>query len=309
MRILFFGTPDFAVPSLKALLAEGTEVVGVVTQPDRPQARSRSQLLPSPIKRTAQACGIPVLQPERPSGDVLLTSLRRLAPDLGVVVAYGHILKPAVLGVPPLGMINVHASLLPELRGAAPVPWAILRGHPRTGVTIMQMEAGLDSGPILHQVATEIGPQETGGALASRLADLGAQALVDSLCFIRLGTIKPTPQDDARATYAPKIDRNATRVCWKDSADVIARRIRAFDPAPGAWCTLGDRAVELKCFGARAVPDRGVPGTVLRLLPRLTIAAGDGAVEIREVQPAGRGRMPAADWIRGRALALGAQLG
>ncbi|MEO8450654.1 MAG: methionyl-tRNA formyltransferase [Gemmatimonadota bacterium] len=305
MRVVFFGTPAFAVPSLQGLLDNQLEVVMVVTQPDRARGRSRSTLLPPPVKELALAHGIAVLQPERPTGDEFLAALRGAAPDLGIVVAYGHILKPAVLLVPRLGMINVHASLLPALRGAAPIAWSILRGDARTGVTIMQMEAGLDSGPILHQVETAIGPDETAGELTERLAKVGAGALVDCLATIREGRAAPIPQDHARATFAPKIDRSLARIMWTESAAAVADRVRAFDPAPGAWTTAG--SLEVKCFRPRTTDDRGEPGLVLRAADELVIGAGAGAVAIAEVQPAGKPRMAAADWVHGRGIAVGAR--
>ncbi|MGH7658779.1 MAG: methionyl-tRNA formyltransferase, partial [Gemmatimonadales bacterium] len=195
MRIAFFGTPEFAVPSLHALLTAGYELASVVTQPDRPRGRSRSRLVPSTIKETAQDLGLPVLQPERPSGDVFQATLRRLDLDLGIVVAYGHILRQEVLEIPRLGMINVHASLLPRLRGAAPIEWAILNGDHETGVSIMQMTAGLDSGPVLQSDHTPIGKTETKGELRSRLAHLGSVALDEVLRNIDGGSLKGTPQD------------------------------------------------------------------------------------------------------------------
>lgn len=298
MRIVFFGTPAFAVPSLEALLAERAAVVGVVTQPDRPQGRSRSTLVAPPVKQLALHHGIPVLQPERPAGDIFLAGLRHWQPELGIVVAYGHILRADVLSIPTRGMINLHASLLPRLRGAAPVPWAILRGESETGVTVQQMDTGMDSGPILHQSATVIQPGETGGALLDRLARLGAEALVETLALMRLGLLRPRDQDPALATYAPKFDRTTTRVDWTGNAADVARRIRAFDPVPGAWSTLERQ--ELKLFGAAPVEGNGIPGTILALAPVLRVAAGERAVEIQEVQPAGKSRMPAGEWGRGR---------
>jgi len=303
MRIVFFGTPAFAVPSLEALLAERAQVVGVVTQPDRPLGRSRSTLVAPPVKEVALRSGLPVLQPGRPTGDVFLAALRHWQPEIGVVVAYGHILRPDVLGVPTRGMINVHASLLPRLRGAAPVPWAILTGETETGITIQQMDAGMDTGPILHQSATAIGSEETGGALSSRLAVLGAESLVEALALMRLGLLHPRAQDPALVTYAPKYDRSATRVNWTSDARAVSRRIRAFDPVPGAWTTLGDQ--ELKLFGARPAAGTGTPGEVLELAPSLRIAAGQDAVEIAEVQPAGKPRMPAGAWGRGHTAVAG----
>ncbi|HEX7024649.1 MAG TPA: methionyl-tRNA formyltransferase [Gemmatimonadales bacterium] len=298
MRIVFFGTPAFAVPSLAALLAEGAQVVGVVTRPDKPQGRSRSTLVPSPVKLLAERHHLPLLQPERPAGDVFLAALRQWQPELGVVVAYGHILRPDVLSLPTRGMINVHASLLPGLRGAAPIQWSILRGDAETGITILQMDRGMDSGPILHQSATPIGQHETGGELSERLAALGAVTLIEALALMRLGLLKPRAQDPALATLAPKIDRTMTRVDWTEEAAAVCRRIRAFDPEPGAWTTLDGS--ELKLFGVRPAAGSGSPGEVLATTPALRVATASGAVDIATVQPAGKPRMPADAWARGR---------
>lgn len=311
MRIVFFGTPEFAVPSLKALLTAGFEVAAVVTQPDKPQGRSRSTLFPSPIKVVADDLDIPVLQPVKPVGDVFAQTLRRFDSDLGVVVAYGHILRPEILSIPRMGMINVHASLLPHLRGAAPILWAILNGDQETGISVMHMEAGLDSGPVYHRTAVAIGPDETGGELTQRLAQLGATALIETVTAINKGPIKPVPQDPALATHAPKIERSHSRIDWSEGAEACARRIRAFDPEPGAWTTF-DRH-EIKLFGARVHQLRDVtvhengtdPGTVLQAGERLSISTGTGSLMVREVQPSGKRRMPVADWLRGRPIAPG----
>jgi methionyl-tRNA formyltransferase len=307
MRIVFFGTPEFAVPSFRALLRERYSVVGVVTQPDRPQGRSRSTLVASPVKAEAERSGIPVLQPVRPLGDVFLAGLRRLEADLGIVVAYGHILRPTVLSLPRLGMLNVHASLLPRWRGAAPIQHAILAGDVETGVSIMQMEAGLDSGPVLHRIATPIGAEETAGALAARLAELGATALVDSLSLLAAGFVKPEPQDAAAATIAPKIDREGARLDWRRDAPALARQVRAYDPAPGAWA-MHDGS-PLKLFGAVPADSRGEPGCVLAAGESLVVGCADGALAVREVQPAGKTRLAVRDWVRGRGIAAGARLG
>jgi len=306
MRIVFFGTPEFALASLSALLQGRFDIAGVVTQPDRPQGRSRSELIPPPVKVAAQSEGIPVLQPVRPVGDVFTTSLRRLEADLGVVVAYGHILRPEVLAIPARGMINVHASLLPRHRGAAPVQHAILKGDSETGVSIMQMEAGLDSGPVLHRVSTPIEPDETGGALMARLAELGAAALVETLSLMSAGLVRAQAQDESRATYAPKIDKEMARLAWERDATTLVRQVRAFDPAPGAWTSLN--GCLLKLFGAREVPGTGEPGTVLSAGERLVIAAGRGAVAVHEVQPAGRNRLRVDAWVRGRGVSPGQRL-
>lgn len=303
MRIVFFGTPEFAVPSLEALLAERAQVVGVVTQPDKPQGRSRSTLVPPPVKQVALRNGIPVLQPDRPRGDVFLAALRHWHPEIGVVAAYGHILRPDVLALPTRGMINVHASLLPRWRGAAPINWAIREGDADTGISIMTMEAGMDTGPVLHRNAVPIGPTETAGALTERLAALGAETLVEALALMRLGGIDPVPQDQSLATYAPKIDRTVTRVDWSSESERVSRGIRAFDPEPGAWSSLDGH--EIKLFGASPTEGNGLPGEVLVAGTTLTIAAGRGAVRIEEVKPSGKARMPAQAWVRGRGAAVG----
>ena len=306
MRIVFFGTPEFAVPALQALLRERYQVVGVVTQPDKPQGRSRSTLIAPPVKQEAERAGIPVLQPDRPLGDVFLAGLRRLEPDLGVVVAYGHLLRPGILSVPTQGMINVHASLLPRWRGAAPIQHAILAGDGETGISIMQMEAGLDTGPVLHRIATPLDPGETAGALSARLAELGATALVDALSLLAAGYARPEPQDEQAMTLAPKIGRESARLDWQRDATSLARQVRAFDPAPGAWATAG--AAPLKLFGAATSEEAGEPGLVLAADDRLVVGTGQGALAVREVQPAGRTRLPVREWARGRGIAVGDRL-
>lgn len=302
MRVVFFGTPEFAVPSLRALLEEGFDVVAVVTQPDRPRGRSRSQLVPPPIKQLALEEDLPVLQPERPTGE-FAHQLRAMSPDVGVVVAYGHILKPEILAIPPLGMLNVHASMLPRLRGAAPITWSILNGDETTGVSVMQMEAGLDTGPVLHQIETEVAPDETAGELAERLAELGAAALVEVLTLLEGQAARAIPQDHTRATQAPKVSRALARLDWSSDAATLARTVRAFDPEPGAWAMLGEQ--EVKLFGGRVSNASGEPGTILAAKESLVIATGVGALEVAEVQPAGKRRMSAAEWVRGRSIAPG----
>ena len=305
MRIVFFGTPEFAVDSLRALLRERFTVAGVVTQPDKPHGRSRSTLVPPPVKVAALEAGLPVLQPARPVGDLFLAGLRRLEPDLGVVVAYGHILRREVLDTPPRGMINVHASLLPRFRGAAPIQHAILAGDRETGISIMRMEEGLDSGPVLHRTAMPVGEGETAGTLTPRLAALGATALVEALSLLSAGSVKLQPQDESRVTYAPKITRDAARLDWGREAILLERQVRAFDPAPGAWTMLDGAPVKL--FGATAAVGSGEPGTVLSASDRLVVAAGSGAIAVREAQPAGRIRLTVEDWVRGRGVAAGSR--
>jgi methionyl-tRNA formyltransferase len=303
MRVAFFGTPAFALPSLRELLRRRIDVAAVITRPDRPHGRSRSTLVPPPVKQVALEHHLTVLQPERPVGDVFVAGLRHFHLDLGVVVAYGHILRPEVLTIPRLGMINVHASLLPRWRGAAPIAWALLHGDTETGISIMQMEAGLDSGPVLLRARTPIADGETSGQLTERLAELGAGALGDALERISQGGVIGELQDHTVATYAPKIDRALTHVPFDEGARAVARRIQAFDPVPGAWGTLREGTVKL--FGARVVEGAGEPGTVIGAGQALVVAAGGQAVEIAEVQPAGRPRMAAAEWVRGRGVATG----
>lgn len=305
MRILFWGTPEFATPPLRALIGEGHEVIAVVTQPDRPQGRSRSTLVPSPVKQVALEEGIPVLQPDRPRGDEFLATLRDLAPDLSVVVAYGHLLPQAVIDLPPHGTVNIHASLLPRWRGAAPIQAAILAGDAETGVSIMRMVLALDAGPVLLTARTPIEADETGGELTERLAELGAEAVVEAVTLLELGDLEARPQDDARSTYAPKIDRASARLDFARPAVEVARAIHAYDPRPGAWGIL--RETEVRLFGARVLPDRhGDPGEVLEIGEMgMVVACGSGAVGVEMVHPAGKRRLSALDWSQGRGVAVG----
>jgi methionyl-tRNA formyltransferase len=306
MRIAFFGTPEFAAPSLRALLGEGFEVVVVVTQPDRPHGRSQSDLVPPPIKVIATDEGLPLLQPERPDTPEFLEALRTYQPDLGVVAAYGHILTPQVLALPAYGMVNVHASLLPKLRGAAPIQHAILLGLEETGVSIMQMDEGLDTGPVLLRVPTTVLPDETAGELTIRLAELGALALVEALTLITSGGAVPEPQDHAQATRAPKVTRELARIRWTEPAEAVARLVRAMDPRPGAWSRVHGQ--EIKLFGPQPAdppPPDALPGQVVSTETALVVATGRGALEFLDLQPAGRTRMAARAWLRGRGAAKG----
>lgn len=310
MRVLFWGTPEFATPPLRALLGEGFDVVGVVTQPDKPVGRGRSTVQEPPVKLVAKEEGLPVLQPEKPRGDDFLAAVKRLEPDVSVVVAYGHILPREVIDLPRLGTLNIHASLLPLLRGAAPIQAAIREGHERTGVTIMRMVPKLDAGPSLLQLVTNIFDDETYGELALRLSELGAAALIEALAMLELGRAREEPQEESRATYAPKIDRAVTRVDWTRDARAVARSIRAYDPRPGAVTTRAGQDVKL--FGARLAPrpESATPGEVLGVDDGgLSVACGEGAVRVLQVQPTGKRRMAAAEWHRGRGVAVGDRLG
>lgn len=306
MRILFFGTPAFAVPSLAALRDAGHEVAAVITQPDRAQGRSRSTLVAPPVKQDALAHHHIVWQPERPRGEPFLSQMRALEADLGVVVAYGHLLPQELLAIPRHGMVNVHASILPRWRGAAPIQWSILAGDTETGISIMRVEAGLDTGAVWQVAKTAISEEDTAGTLTDRLATLGAEALLAALPRIASGDA-PTPQDDRLATHAPKIDRGVARIRWNESACEVACRIRAMDPAPGAYTTI--RGTEIKLFGATMCDGDGAHGEILDVTDGLAVATGAGAVRCTEVQPAGKRRMPAADWAHGGRIAPGTILG
>jgi methionyl-tRNA formyltransferase len=250
-----------------------------------------------------------VLQPERPRGDDFLAQIVALAPDISVVVAYGHILSTAVIGLPRLGTINIHASLLPRLRGAAPIQAAIREGHTETGVTIMRMVQALDAGPSILQVSTPIPEDETYGELQIRLAEIGAMALVEALALIDLGRAAETAQDDGQATYAAKIDRAMTQIDWSADARAVSRVIRAYDPRPGAVARLKD--IEVKLFGARLAPraSDSAPGEILEIGANgMTVACGSGAVQIAALHPAGKRRLSPAEWAHGRGIAVGDRL-
>jgi methionyl-tRNA formyltransferase len=306
VRVLFWGTPEFATPPLRALLGEGFEVVGVVTQPDKPVGRSRSKLTPPPIKLIAEEEGVPVLQPAKPRGPDFLDSIRALEPDISVVVAYGHILPTPAIDVPRRGTFNIHASLLPLLRGAAPIQAAIREGHEQTGVTVMRVVPALDAGPMIHQVATPIVDDETFGELSLRLSELGALALIEALSLLAVDSVAEVEQDESRATYAPKVDREATRVDWSRDAVTVSRIIRAYDPKPGAFTRLHD--ADVKLFGVRPAPAAGgEAGEVIDISNgALSVkCGGGGAVRITAVQPAGKKRMSPEQWARGRGIAVG----
>jgi methionyl-tRNA formyltransferase len=315
MKVLFWGTPEFAAPPLRALLGEGFDVVGVVTQPDKPQGRSRSSLVPSPIKEIAVGEGLPVLQPERPRGAEFIEQVRRLESDISVVVAYGHILPRDVIDLPANGTVNVHASLLPAWRGAAPIQASIRSCATETGVTIMRMVPALDAGPILLQQTIPIADDETHGELQARLSELGALALIESLALISIGRAVETPQDNTRATFAPKVEREDTRIDWALSAREVSCLIRAFDPRPGAFTTLDGQ--EVKLFGARVSADDWPPpgstirpGTVGEIGELgMFVACGSGAVRVADAQAAGKRRLSADEWRRGRGVREGSHFG
>ena len=310
MRVLFWGTPEFAVPPLRALIGEGFDVVGVVTQPDKAVGRSRSKLEAPPIKQIAVDESLPVFQPDKPRGDEFVAQLRALEPDISVVVAYGHILSTEVINLPRLGTLNIHASLLPALRGAAPIQAAIRDGHSETGVTIMRMVKALDAGPIILQASTPVPADETYGELQLRLAEMGAMALIEALALIDLGQATENPQDDAQATYAGKVGREQAHIDWSANATTVSRIIRAYDPRPGAFTQAASG--EVKLFGARLAPRTAErpAGEVLSVDDEgLTIACGGGgAVRVAMVHPSGKRRIAPAEWARGRGISVGERL-
>jgi methionyl-tRNA formyltransferase len=300
MRIVFAGTPDFAVPSLRAA-ARHNEVVAVYTQPDRPAGRGRG-LQASPVKREAIQRGIPVLQPEDFKSRLSKDALRALQPDLMVVVAYGLLLPRSVLAIPQYGCWNVHASLLPRWRGAAPIQRAIEAGDAETGACLMQMEAGLDTGPVLLEQRTPIGANETGGQLHDRLAELGAQVLADGLGLLRVGVrVPPKPQADEGATYARKLDKSEARLDWSRPAIVLERKVRAFNPRPMAEAMLGGERLRIHGAVAIEVPHPATPGTVLAAgRDGIDVACGEGALRIRVLQREGGKAITAADFLNAR---------
>ncbi|MCB2057542.1 MAG: methionyl-tRNA formyltransferase [Novosphingobium sp.] len=301
MKIIFMGTPDFAVPALKALVAAGHEVVAAYTQPPRPGGRRGKELTSTPVHRAAEELGIPVRHPSSLKGAEEQAAFTALNADLAVVAAYGLILPQAVLDAPSHGCLNIHASLLPRWRGAAPIQRAILAGDEEAGATIMQMEAGLDTGPMLALTRTPI-DGKTAGELIEELAELGANLMVEVLANLPAHASEPQPTEGV--TYARKIDKAEARIDWSQGAEAIERQIRAFAPTPGAWFELeGERC---KVLAADLVDGSGLPGTVLDV--RLTIACGTGALRPVRVQRAGKPAMAAEDLLRGWAIAPGARL-
>ena len=306
MRIVFMGTPDFAVPSLQALIDAGHDVCAVYTQPDKPQGRKQILTAP-PVKTLALEHDIPVFQPNTLKNEDEQARLRALAPEVIIVVAYGKLLPKAVLDIPPHGCINVHGSLLPRWRGAAPIQWAVIAGDEMAGVTTMQMAEGLDTGDMLLTYETKVGEKETAGELFDRLAQSGAELLTQTL--VKLDEITPRPQDDAQSCYAHMLDKQMAVIDWSKSAHEIDCLIRGLNPWPIALTTLsGER---LKVFAAEKAAGNGEPGTVLEADPKkgLTVACGEGALKLIEIQLFGGKRMKATDFLRGHVIEVGTKLG
>ena len=311
MHILFMGTPDFALFALRALCDAGENVVGVVTQPDKPKGRGY-ELCPPPVKVFALEKGIPVYQPATLKNGAFDAELAALAPDLIVVVAYGKILPQSVLDFPRYGCINIHGSLLPEYRGAAPMQRVLIDGKHETGVTIMQMEAGLDTGAMLTVARTPIGENDNFEDIHDRLGALGADALLQTLADIRAGKISPVPQNEALATYAAKIEKSDCLLDFSKAARTVHDRVRGLSPIPLAFTRTPDgkmlKVITTRISTAR-VPEGTAAGTVLALGDTVTVACGEGAIEILRLLPEGKGRMSAADYVRGRRLSVGDILG
>ncbi|MDE2147493.1 MAG: methionyl-tRNA formyltransferase [Burkholderiales bacterium] len=315
MRVAYAGTPAFAATALAALLEAGHEVPLVLTQPDRPAGRGLA-LQASPVKQLALARGLALAQPRSLRLDgrwpedagAARQALQAAAPDVMVVAAYGLILPPWVLEGPRLGCLNIHASLLPRWRGAAPIQRALEAGDAQTGITLMQMDAGLDTGAVLMAQALPIGPEDTSASLHERLAVLGAGLVVQALAALRRGPLPARAQPDEGASYAPKIDKAEAAIDWRLPAAVIERRLRAFDPFPGATTVLGGQPVKL--WRGRVVPGQGEPGRVLRAdAGALVLACGEGALELLTLQRAGAGRVTAREFLQRHPLAPGAQAG
>ena len=308
-RIVFFGTPEFAVPSLRVLIAGADPVVGVVCQPDRPAGRVPQVITPR-VMVAALVAGIPVLQPLKIRTAEFLDQLRAWAPDLIVVAAYGRILPRTILDLPRLGCINVHSSLLPKYRGAAPIQWAILRGEVRTGVTIMRLAEELDAGDMLLQREIDIGANETYGELQTRLAALGAETLRDAMVRLHAGTLAATSQAHDQATFAPPLEKEQGRVDWSKSAIDIGRQVRAFNPWPAAFTHLDGKLLKIHRAHVADATDAGhSPGTVLSAAAEIRVATGDGVLVLDELQLEGRKRLPAAEFSRGGTPRPGAVLG
>ena len=303
MRIVFIGTGEIGVPTLRALQKSEHELAGVVTQPDKPVGRAQKIAAP-PVKKALlgdplKASPARTLQPARIKDREAIDQIRALAPDLIVVIAYGQILPRAILEIPKIACLNLHASLLPRWRGAAPIQAAIAAGDHETGMTVMYMDEGLDTGDILLQRKIDISPSETGATLHDRLAEIAPEALLESLRLLAAGNAPRISQDQALATYAPKLNREAGRINWNESAEVIERKIRAYNPWPGALTEFNGR--NLKIFSATIVDLRGKAGEILRKDQDLVVATSDRALSMTEVQLEGKRRMSAAEFLRGAA--------
>ena len=309
LRLVFMGTPEFAVPALQALLESEDTVVGVVCQPDKPAGR-RLDLHAPPVKDCARAHAVPVFQPQKIRTPEALEHLRDWRPDLIVVAAYGKILPRTMLDLPACGCINIHASLLPKYRGAAPMQWAIAQGETHSGVTIMQVSEELDAGDILLQQSVALNPDETGGSLHDTLATLGAQALMEAMALFKQGKLGATPQDKDAVTYAPLLKKEDGEIDWTHSAVSIERRIRAFHPWPSSYTWLGNKRLKILAARLSTVEGAAAPGTIINRQDKaLTVATGHGRLTLDRVQLEGKKAMPTAAFLAGHNLRPGDRLG
>jgi len=298
-KIMFMGTPDFAVPTLEILIQAGFNIIAVVTQPDRPKGRGRKNE-PPPVKVVAERSQLPVLQPERVRDESFLTIFRKLAPDMVILVAFGQILPQEIIKGPPLGCINLHPSLLPKYRGAAPINWTLIRGETKTGLSIIEMAEKVDAGDILLQEETAIEPDETYGNLHDRLARQGARLVLKAAQGLIAGTISKTQQDSDQATYAPRFKKEDTRIDWNANALEILNLIRGLSPVPAAFSTLEGKQLKIYTATAEEMPLTEPTGTILPLTPKgIPVAARNGYVYLKEVQMEGKKRMPAKEFFRG----------
>lgn len=303
------GTPDFSVPVLQAIIEKGHEVAAVATQPDKPKGRGK-QVHKTPVKIEAEKHGIEVLQPEKVKDPGFIETVRSLSPDVAVVVAFGQILPKELLDLPKHGCINVHASLLPALRGAGPIQWAIINGDKMSGVTTMQMDTGLDTGDMLMKTAVPIEKDETGGSLHDKLSAAGAALLVETLDALEAGTLTRTPQDDAVSTYAPMLDKKLGSIDWRKQADAIERLVRGLNPWPSAYTRLAGKLLKIwKASAATQESPLAEPGTVLSAESgAIRIQCGSGVLEILELQLEGKKRMTASEFLRGYPVEKGLKL-
>jgi methionyl-tRNA formyltransferase len=305
MRIVFMGTPQFAVPSLEALLKSDDQVVGVVTQPDRPKGRGQ-EIIASPVKVLCEREQIPVLQPLKMKSPEFLDALRAWDPDVIAVTAFGRILPPAILTLPTQGCINVHGSLLPKYRGAAPVQWAIIRGERESGITTMLMDEGMDTGAMLLQETVVIEPDDTAGTLAPKLAEVGGRLLVETLRQLKGGTLRPQPQDDSLATMAPLLKKEDGLIDWALPAKDIANRVRGLSPWPGAYTSVNDERWVLWRVAVKEGSPTKTPGTIIAVSKNsLEVATGEGTLQILEIQPSNSRRMTIAQYLSGHRLVEG----
>lgn len=306
MRIIFLGSPEFAAVPLRRIAEAGYEIGAVFTQPDRPRGKRGRELMPTPVKETALQLGLPVYTPAKLNTPEAAAELRALRPDLLVVVAYGQILNQEVLAAAPLGAINIHASLLPFYRGAAPIQRALMNGESESGVTIMYLDQGMDTGDMILRQSLPLSPDETYGTLHDKLCLLGSRLLLEALPLIESGTAPRTPQQHQLATYAPKLSREEELLSWDAPAAQLHNLIRALDPAPGAYTLF--RGKRLKLFGSSLAHGSGAPGEIIGIDAALEIACREGSLKIAAVQPEGKAKMPAADFIRGYQIKLGGSL-